>query len=106
MHTVASVGFLFTLNYDARNRELKNKMKRHPDYMNTHLSSWYVMLFVDSSLTHDTKYCFIFLISRLRCIEIVKLRLRSVRIRLLLQIRSDDLMRNEMCVGGDMYQPM
>ena len=23
LHTVASVGFLFTLNYDARNRELK-----------------------------------------------------------------------------------
>ena len=24
LHTVASVGFLFTLNYDARNNELKN----------------------------------------------------------------------------------
>jgi len=26
LHTVASVGFLFTLNYDARNRELKVKV--------------------------------------------------------------------------------
>ena len=26
-HTVASVGFLFTLNYDARNHELKKKIK-------------------------------------------------------------------------------
>jgi len=25
LHTVASVGFLFTLNYDARNHELKKK---------------------------------------------------------------------------------
>ena len=27
LHTVASVGFLFTLNYDARNHELKKKDK-------------------------------------------------------------------------------
>jgi len=27
LHTVASVGFLFTLNYDARNHELKNKLR-------------------------------------------------------------------------------
>jgi len=26
LHTVASVGFLFTLNYDARNHELKKKL--------------------------------------------------------------------------------
>jgi len=26
LHTVASVGFLFTLNYDARNHELKKKV--------------------------------------------------------------------------------
>jgi len=25
LHTVAAVGFLFTLNYDARNHELKKK---------------------------------------------------------------------------------
>jgi hypothetical protein len=42
------------------------------------------------------KYFFIFLISRLRCNRIVKLRLRSVNIKLLLQIRSSDLMRNVM----------
>jgi hypothetical protein len=45
------------------------------------------------------KYCFIFLISRLRCIGIIKLRLRSVSIMLLLQIRSDDLMRSVMLCG-------
>jgi len=32
LHTVASVGFLFTLNYDARNHELKislNTLNKH-----------------------------------------------------------------------------
>jgi hypothetical protein len=49
------------------------------------------------------KYCFTFLISRLRCIIIIKLRLRSVSIMLLLQIRSDDLMRSVvLCVVVDM----
>jgi len=28
LHTVVSVGFLFTLNYDARNHELKKKETR------------------------------------------------------------------------------
>jgi len=42
-------------------------------------------------------YYFIFLISRLRYIGIIKLRPRSVSIMLLLQIQSDDLMRS---VGG------
>jgi hypothetical protein len=37
------------------------------------------------------KYCFIFLINRLKCIGIIKLRLRNVSIMLLLQIRSDGL---------------
>jgi len=40
------------------------------------------------------KYYFIFLISRLRCIGIVRLRLRNVNIMLLLQIRSGDLMKS------------
>jgi len=46
------------------------------------------------------KYCyFIFLISRLRYIRIVKLCLRNVNIMLLLQIRSGDWMRSVMlCV--------
>jgi hypothetical protein len=53
------------------------------------------------------KYCFIFLISRLRCIGIVKLRLRSVSIMLLLQIRSGGLMRSVgLCVVGDMWLGM
>jgi hypothetical protein len=42
------------------------------------------------------KYRFIFLISRLRCIGIVKLRLQSVSIKLLLRIQSGDLMRSVM----------
>ena len=29
LHTVASVGFLFTLNYDARNHELKENVERY-----------------------------------------------------------------------------
>jgi hypothetical protein len=42
------------------------------------------------------KYYFVFLISRLRCIMIFKLRLRSLNIKLLFQIRNGDLMRNVM----------
>lgn len=49
------------------------------------------------------KYYFIFLISRLRCIGIIKLRPRNVNIMLLLQIQSGGLMRNVvLCVVEDM----
>ena len=48
------------------------------------------------------KYCFIFHISKLRCIRIIKLRLRSVSIMLLLQIRSGDLMRS-VCIHIYIY---
>ena len=45
------------------------------------------------------KYYFIFLISRSRCIGIIKLRLRNLSIMLLLQTQCDDLMRSiDLCV--------
>ena len=60
----------------------------------------------ESSILSCIRYIyiyFIFLISRLRCIGIVKLRLRSANIRLLFPIRSDDLVSNVvLCVGGGM----
>ena len=53
------------------------------------------------------KYYFIFLISRLRYIGTIKLRLRNVSIMLLLRTRSDDLMISVvLCVVEGMYLGM
>jgi len=52
LHTVASVGFLFTLNYDARNHELKNNVEfysKNKFEKSVHLVGFIITIY------HDTR---------------------------------------------------
>jgi len=42
LHTVASVGFLFTLNYDAWNHDLKKKKLHHMSTICSPFSFWLI----------------------------------------------------------------